>query len=213
MSKDATRAIDPRFDARFQRGYASDAAAPAPPEAEADARAAAPPPTAPDTRTPRAEAPPRTVPAHPVPRPAPGIRSPEATAQRPVAQVTHEQHHVDLLAEMGFVADAADEHADPGMRRREPAKEEQDLPVDSVPQRARFWIALGASVAFVVAGAALTWNAMNSQMSPTGRMGMGDQVTQQMMQSLGAGLVQAGSLGAIVVLAIWAVSGLRRSAS
>jgi hypothetical protein len=205
MSDEAARGIDPRFDPRFQRGYTPDAATPAFAE------------------------------------PAPVVRAepsaPERRIAPPAARISHEQHHADLLAEIGFAADSTDAHADrsmfaagaasaPAPSSAEPAPPAGDAghrpPAGAVAPTApaapasrhsvlRFSIALAASFVFVVIGAALYWNAMNEQMRPSGRFSVSDSLTQQMILALGTGLLQAGALGAIVVLAVWAVTGLRRA--
>ncbi|MFF2370510.1 hypothetical protein [Agromyces sp. NPDC058110] len=110
-------------------------------------------------------------------------------------------------------------HSDLGMRAGEGAGDddfvvEPELESESPFVRhpaLRYWTALAISVVFVVVGAWLSWNMTRERMSPSGTMA--DQAEAQAFLSavaaLSAGLVQAGALGTVVVLAVWALQSAR----
>ncbi|MGI9825398.1 hypothetical protein [Agromyces sp. Marseille-Q5079] len=201
MSKDAARGIDPRFDPRFQRGYTPDAAEPMRPDAAPVA--ADPVPVV------------RGTPAQPASRAAPDARPATAIVPPSVAATAHRNDdHVDLLTQIGFAG--AEAHADQGIPPGPPSTTAPSpaprqpgagLPVSTptVLPRRGFWIALGASVAFVLGGVALYWNLNYEQMRPMNVTSSDGQVLLQAGMALATGMMQAGVLGIVVVLAIWAV--------
>ncbi|KQM82249.1 hypothetical protein [Agromyces sp. Leaf222] len=228
MSNEAARGIDPRFDPRFQRGYKTDAAAAA---RAAERRRPDAPPTAEEAALfgPR-------PPGAPPERPTPRI---EAAAPFAPTRVSEPDHAATLLAYFGpkagaeattsYAAEAQSQgriepspleqalHADDGMGAHDDFVVEPE-PLSESPfvrhPSLSFWVALAASAAFVIAGVVLTWNVNLEQMRPTGRMaGAESQAFLSALSALAIGLVQAGALGVVVVLAMWAVQSRRRRTS
>lgn len=233
MSNEAARGIDPRFDPRFQRGYTPDAAATASPQASVAEAATEPALAEPAAgrASQRRETGIRAEPA--VGR---EVRPPERVV-RP--DQLDDDHAAALLAYFGPPADRAAapdaaesdepqhrgrigpspapaEPAGSGFDRRHgehvdvDADSENESPFVRHPSLA-FWVALAASIGFVVVGVVVSWNVSLEQMRPTGRMsGAETQAFLSALSALGMGLVQAGALGTVVVLAIWAVQSGRR---
>jgi len=189
VSDGATPRIDPRFDPRFQRGYVPDAA---------------PPASAPE----------------PVPPPAPQV---------PPARVTEGEADdtgaslLELLAQTeprrlarADRESAADQPADGVPAHSDPAHVERvadAAPTDPEGQdqrRARwFWIALAACVLFVVVGIALFWNGASDRSMFRAAPASLEGAFNQFSMTLAPGLVQAGVLGAVAVLVVWAITGRR----
>ena len=194
MSEGPAAGIDARFDPRFQRGYEPDAAA-----AQQATDAAAQPVVATPSRhddiaAPIAQAAP-SAPSEPVPSVAsvPSVAAdpepPRGGAQRTVA------------------ADAA---SDP----RPPVDADDDDPFAAEEEEERLtptrwmWIALGACVAFVVVGAVAFWVQASDPSNYIGGVREGiDETFRLIVNTLAPALVQAGLLGIVVVLVVWAVRG------
>lgn len=190
-----TAGIDPRFDPRFQRGYVPDAAA---------AMSASVPPAAPTGSASAPDADTATS-----DDPAAAILGLLAHAQgERLARTRHERDDADA------VDDERVEHDSPAFTwGLGPQPQPQPLPqpeLDASPTR-WFWIALSACIAFVVVGVALFWNGASDRSTfmtaPSGVEG----VFSQFSMMLAPALVQAGTIGAVAVLVIWAIRG-RRSA-
>jgi hypothetical protein len=76
--------------------------------------------------------------------------------------------------------------------------------------RARwFWIALAACVVFIVVGGALFWNGASDRSMFTSAPSGLEGAFNQFSMSLAPALVQAGVLGSVVVLVVWAITGRR----
>ena len=70
------------------------------------------------------------------------------------------------------------------------------------------WIALGACVAFVVVGAVAFWVQASDPSNYIGGVRAGiDETFRLIVNTLAPALVQAGLLGIVVVLVVWAVRG------
>lgn len=184
MAQDAGRGIDPRFDARFQRGYDG---ATTPAEApDSQGRPAGPPPAA----------------AH--------------VSEAPVADDAATAQNRPLL-DLGEDAVATTDATIPTARRA-PAGDPAPIPAEPLePTRfrpaPRLWIALVASLGFIVVGAGVLWTLVSDPDFFMGRAGSAEeQAVMQFMMNLAPGFVQAGVVGVIVVLVAWAV-GARRAGS
>jgi hypothetical protein len=186
VSEGTVPGIDPRFDPRFQRGYVADAAAPAslPPTA----------PTTPSVSPARAADPPADDPAAAIlellakaeaQRLTPSGREPDDPADDPAGVEP-------VAAPVAFTE----------------ADHEQEPVVEMSPSR-WLWIAIGACVSFVVLGSVLFWvQASDPATFMGGRAGI-DETVRAMVSALSPALVQAGVLGVVVVLVVWAVRGRR----
>ena len=164
-----TADIDPRFDARFQRGYAGE---------HAQAR---PEPTA----------------------------SPPADAMRPEAPRSAQQ---DEPAELIRALVADREASDP-----RPTTIPESMPavhlldVEREVGRARqvptgrLWMGLAASLLLVVVGLALVWNAATDRSVYTGTASGSEGDAIRFLASVAPGFIQAGALGCVVVLVVWAL--------
>lgn len=220
MSNEATRGIDPRFDPRFQRGYVPDAAA----------LAADPPPAAVVAEPPAARA--AAVPS--ASRPADPRDRPADPRDRPAdADPADDDHAAALLAYFGPEAGAAPAVAT-ASAAAQPSPRVGPPPTSSAPRAdaapspefvvepepvsespfvrhpsLRFWLGLAASTSFVIVGTFLYWNVNIQQMR--GSMDVDGQAVLQASGALATGLAQAGALGVVVVLAVWAASSGRRS--
>ncbi|GAA1955373.1 hypothetical protein [Agromyces allii] len=222
MSDEATREIDPRFDPRFQRGYVPDAAGSAQPTATF---------ARPSAETPAARA--DDGPARAASAQSPAIAS--SAPARSTTTADDADHAAALLAYFAPEADpqaaAAPEVAAPGapparaatyigpppshaVSGMNAAPADSDFVVEPEPVSESpfvrhpalgFWVVLGTSLGFVVAGAVLTWNINYAQMSGRMTLPSEGQAFINAMSALGAGLVQAGVLGIVVVLAVQAV--------
>lgn len=183
MSEKAEPGIDPRFDPRFQRGYVPDAAPPS------RARGT-------DGRAGDDDAALGELFAH-VER---GAVDGEATdAVRATDDPTPEARAHDDPAEAGQLAAAA-----------APAGPEPDPGTGvGAPSTRWFWIALAACLAFIVVGVALFWNGASDRAmfraAPSGLEG----AFNQFSMTLAPGLVQAGVIGVVIVLVMWALTGRR----
>lgn len=169
-----TADIDPRFDARFQRGYAGE-------HAESQ-----PEPTA----SPQADAM-RPEPPRPAPQDDPAeliralVADHEAPDPRPMT-IPESMPAVDLLDE-----------PEVGRARQVPT--------------GRLWMGLAASLLLVVVGLALVWNAATDRSVYTGTASGSEGDAIRFLASVAPGFIQAGALGCVVVLVVWAV--LARSTS
>jgi hypothetical protein len=192
VSEGTVPGIDPRFDPRFQRGYAPDRAA------------------MPDAR----EVPP-AVPTAPAP-PAPLPHVAKAEADDPAAAILDLLAHAEaqrLAPSRRKADDPADERAaavEPDAAHvafTEPDHEPE--PVVEVSPTRWLWIAIGACVSFVVLGSLLFWvQASDPATFMGGRAGI-DETVRAMVSALSPALVQAGVLGVVAVLVVWAVRGRR----
>jgi hypothetical protein len=164
-----TADIDPRFDARFQRGYAGEHAG------------VQPEPTASPPEDAMRPEPPRPAPQD---DPADLIRAlvadREASDPRPTT-IPGSMPAVDLL----------DEGPEVGGARRVPT--------------GRLWMGLAASLLLVVAGLALVWNAATDRSVYTGTASGSEGDAIRFLASVAPGFIQAGALGCVVVLVVWAV--------
>lgn len=164
-----TAGIDPRFDARYQRGYSGGhAESQAEPTVSTPADAERPQPARPD----------------PEDDPADLIRAlvadPEASDPRPTT-IPESMPPIDRLDE-----------------EPEPAR------ADRVPT-GRLWIGLAASLLLVIAGLALVWNAATDRSVYTGTSSGSEGDAIRFLASVAPGFIQAGALGCVVVLVVWAV--------
>ncbi|GAA1839109.1 hypothetical protein [Agromyces salentinus] len=215
MSDEAARAIDPRFDPRYQRGYTPGVheVPTAVPEAPREAQRVEREPGGRAAATEAAVA-----------------RKPQRGDTAIVSDEQAHDHAAALLAYFGRETGseavgstggpprgarieappaAAGQYADSGMAELldasvTDAEHESESPFVRHPSLA-FWVSLASSIAFVLIGAVLYWNVNLEQMQPGGRIGGEDQAFLSTMHALGLGLVQAGVLGIVVVLALWSV--------
>lgn len=199
MSEGSATGIDPRFDPRFQRGYAhdppetalgdddgapTDAAAPRPRE-EADPRAA-----------PAVSFPPSASPADTSSSPAPADPSLDG---RPSTSPLGSAPDAAVLAEGGPV-DVDDAPDDP-------------LVDQSLSPTRWLWIALAACAAFVVVGCVAFWVQASDPSNYIGGVRAGlDESVRLVINAMAPALVEAGLVGIVAVLVTWAVTG-RRAAS
>jgi hypothetical protein len=192
VGESSARQIDPRFDPRFQRGFVPDAAAPM--EAAMDA---ADRPAAPASRTSASAS--RfgdardTPPESSVTPGGAGSTNREAGGQGGERQAsnaaTEEPAHSDTQAEP-------------------PA--EGDQPIEGSGIR-WFWIAIGACLAFVVVGSILYWVQASDPLLYTGSSRSRiDETISLVVTALSPAFVQAGVLGTVAVLVIWAARAARR---
>jgi hypothetical protein len=216
--------IDPRFDPRFQRGYVPDATAPGPDPI-------------PSHRPPDRAAPVTgfgdsvDTPQGPVATRGEAVESPNpVTDTEGVTDAGAADAGADdpAAAILGLLAHAQAERfarADPERDvtpaddwRAEPdspaftqaAQPEHDAePMVNASPANWFWIALAACVVFIVVGVALFWNGASDRSMFTGiRSGL-EGAFNQFSMILAPGLVQAGVLGSVVVLVVWAITGRR----
>jgi hypothetical protein len=202
-----TAGMDPRFDPRFQRGYVPDAAARPDP---------IPSQRAPDRAAPvtgfgdSVDTPPRLVATR-----GGAVESPNpVTETERVTDATAADAGADdpaaALREM--LVHAQGERLDASGRDAGAGQDQPQLDagpvVDASPAR-WFWIALAACILFVVVGVALFWNGASDRTTfmtaPSGVEG----VFHQYSMMLAPALVQAGTIGAVAVLVIWAIRGRR----
>jgi hypothetical protein len=188
VSDGAVPDIDPRFDPKFQRGYVPDAAAPAP--------------------------------APPGP-PAPALNADAATPDDPAAEILGLLAHAqaERLARESQERDdpdtVEDQRAGPGSPAFTWTVEPQVQPqpdaapiVHASPTR-WFWIALAAWVVFVMVGIALFWNGASDRSMFTAAPSSLEGAFTQFSMAIAPALVQAGTIGAIAVLVMWAITGRR----
>ncbi|ANJ25611.1 hypothetical protein [Agromyces aureus] len=227
MSDEATRAIDPRFDPRFQRGYVPDVAGgarakvrreptDAPTEVETELFGPRSAVTSDRRPAPLTAAPPKPEADHAAALLAYFAPEEPTVPNPPTEPGPRSDPAPNPPTDLGPASGGITSHSESGMRR-----EVDDGFVEPEPEsespfvRHRwlgFWVALAASIAFVVGGAVLYWNVSLEQMSPSGRIA-GAAETQAFLSALyalGIGLVQAGALGIVVVLALGAVMSARR---
>jgi hypothetical protein len=211
VSEGTVPGIDPRFDPRFQRGYVSDADAPVPMPDTREAPLAA-------TTTPAQPAPP-AAPAQPAPParvaeaddPAAAIHGLLAHAE--TRRLTRPGREPDDSAE-GHSAHGAAAGDDPAevesafTRVASRGSEPEPAP-DTSPTR-WLWTAIGACVSFVVLGSVLFWVQASDPATFLGSRAGIDETVRAIVSALSPALVQAGVLGVVVVLVIWAVRGRRR---
>ena len=69
----------------------------------------------------------------------------------------------------------------------------------------RLWIGLAASLLLVIAGLALVWNAATDRSVYTGTSSGSEGDAIRFLASVAPGFIQAGALGCVVVLVVWAV--------
>jgi hypothetical protein len=170
--------IDPRFDPRFQRGYAPDSAEVTDSGASADGpdRMAGGDAAEGVTAAPPSPAPARADSPNPV-EPTP----PEAA--RPLDPV------------------AADVPVPEGGDSSQPEDE------GGVASATRWlWVALASCAAFTAIGALLYWNLANDQQRFMGAIGTPPEEAFRLFATvLSPALVQAGVVGMVIVLAVWVV--------
>jgi hypothetical protein len=187
VTHDAGPRIDPRFDARFQRGY--DGTSPPDPASDAPSRPAAVP-DAPEVAPTRSEA---TAPDVPVDDAASAV-------ERPVAGFGS-----DAVA----TTDATNSTAEgPSAAAPAPTPPEPLEPAEPAgfSAGARLWIALAVSVAFIVVGTGVLWALVSDSDYFMGRVGSAsEQAGLQFTMNIAPGFVQAGVVGVVVVLVAWAV--------
>ncbi|WP_143109732.1 hypothetical protein [Agromyces sp. CF514] len=114
-------------------------------------------------------------------------------------------------ARIGPPPSAIGEHADPGMHSErgdarfvvEP-EPESESPFVRHPSL-RYWVALVASIGFVLTGAVLYWNINLMQMSGMMTLSSEEQALQSAVYSLSSGFMQAGVVGVVLVVGLWAV--------
>ena len=195
MSENTVPRIDPRFDPRFQRGYDPDVAAWAPNDAAVSAPMDAASPADAAGSTP--PAPPVSSRAHDQSRPQVGDDPAEAIRA--------------LVASAWDARPDAPAAADPPDRRPQAAHgESESIPSpNGRPPIGRLWIALGSSIALVLVGWVLLWNAVSDPRWYTGSGTGIDAEFTQFFLSVAPGLMQAGAIGCVAVLATWAVLGRR----
>ncbi|MDR6905502.1 hypothetical protein J2X63_001188 [Agromyces sp. 3263] len=69
----------------------------------------------------------------------------------------------------------------------------------------RLWMSLAASLLLVIAGLALVWNAATDRSVYTGTATGSEGDAIQFLSTVAPGFIQAGALGCVVVLVVWAV--------
>lgn len=181
MTQDAGPGIDPRFDARYQRGY-DGATAPAEVSVPQSAPAAAAPTAA-------------------YANDAPVADDAASAADRPIADLGDDA--VATTDATTSIAEGAPAAA-PGPTPAEPPEPR------GFRSAARLWIALAASVGCIVVGAGVLWALVSDPEFFMGRAGSAEeQAVMQFMMSLAPGFVQAGVVGIVVVLVAWAVTARR----
>jgi hypothetical protein len=195
VGESSARQIDPRFDPRFQRGFVPDAAAPMEAGMDAADRRAEPASrtSAPASRFGDA----RDTPPESSVTPGGAARSTNREAGRREGErqaphaATEEPAHTDTQAE--------------------PAAE-GDQPIEDDGSDSRwFWIAIGACLAFVVVGSILYWVQASDPWLYTGSSRSRiDETISLVVTALSPAFVQAGVLGTVAVLVIWAARGARR---
>jgi hypothetical protein len=193
-----TAGIDPRFDPRFQRGYVPDAAA---------AMSAPVPPL----RAPTVSASAPNADSAASDDPAAAILGLLAHAQaEQLARTGHERDDADAVDDERVEPDspAFTWAVEPQLRPQLQPQLDAGPVVDASPAR-WFWIALAACILFVVVGVALFWNGASDRTTfmtaPSGVEG----VFYQYSMMLAPALVQAGTIGAVAVLVMWAIRGRR----
>lgn len=122
---------------------------------------------------------------------APASEDPALEAPNPDARAD------DHPAEVGLVAPVA-----------VPAEPESEADVD-VPSTRWFWIALGACAVFIVVGVALFWNGASDRSMFRGAPSGLEGAFNQFSMTIAPGLVQAGVIGVVAVLVMWAITGRR----
>jgi hypothetical protein len=208
MSETDARRLDPRYDARFQRGYAGEGR----PDAAADASetvesphavpqpaetVAAPAEAAREPAPPAPSLAPEREPA--APAPAPALEPPEPSALAALADPASASEPLPGPAPTVVAGDGA------------AARDEQDAPADS--RRPDFWF-LGAWVlagGALLIGAALYWSGIMAQdfFGPTDES---DRLLQLAGFTIGPALVQVGLLGLVGLLGWAGVRHARASA-
>lgn len=180
-----SRDIDPRFDPRFQRGYVPDVAAP--------------------MSEPVAPSPPR----RPVAAPAAGADDVADPAPAILGLLAHAQAERPARSDRESVdGDPTDgEQAERDSPAFDRAVEAQQAAADVSTRW--FWIALGACLVFIVVGVALFWNGASDRSMFRGASSGLEGAFYQFSMALAPGLVQAGVIGVVAVLVMWAITGRR----
>lgn len=183
MSEGSATGIDPRFDPRFQRGYAHDRPeATSPADAGATDAAALPPREEADPRAAlTAAAAPLMSPVADPPSGVPPANGPDAVPEGGPADVDDAPD--DLLVDQ------------------------------SLSPTRWLWIALAACAAFVVVGCVAFWVQASDPSNYIGGVRAGlDESVRLVINAMAPALVEAGLVGIVAVLVTWAVTG-RRAAS
>jgi uncharacterized membrane protein YgcG len=197
VSGNPEREIDPRFDPRFQRGY--------------DPAGSGPDATGPDATGPDATE--SDVPGADTTAEDDGVdRVIRALRERNDPPTAPPVDEVDGPADPRTPAEPAepDEPAEPGDRTQAADPIE---PARTAWSGVRwFWIAIGACLAFIVVGSLMYWNTVADPRRYTGPIGSGiDETIRMVITALAPALVEAGVLGIVIVLAVWAFRGRRSS--
>ncbi len=191
---DGKARYDPRYDPRFQRGYVgSEADAPphAIPRAEADL-AFAPPPPAPPGPTQAGDA---------------VVVLRDAGARRPVVDdrtgaIPASSSPTDADGTAASPAHGDADRVDPA------AAAPSDEDAESWSVNRWLWIALGSCLAFVIVGTVAMWVSVSDPDVYRGGPSVGfDETMRLMINYVAPALVQAGIVGAVVVLVTWAIRG------
>lgn len=195
MSETDARRLDPRYDARFQRGYAGEGR----PDAAADASETVESPHAVPQPAETVAAPAEAAREPAPPAPAPALEPPEPSALAALADPASASEPLPGPAPTVVAGDGA------------AARDEQDAPADS--RRPDFWF-LGAWVlagGALVIGAALYWSGIMAQdfFGPTDES---DRLLQLAGFTIGPALVQVGLLGLVGLLGWAGVRHARASA-
>lgn len=183
MTHDAAPRIDPRFDPRFQRGYDG---VPTPADLSAPPAAkgaASDSPAVDDT--------------------APLPHRPTADLDGSAVKTTGAATSTEAQTTTGAPAAVAG--------APEPPETHEPIRFGAA---ARLWIALAASVGFVAVGAGVLWAIVSDPGFFMGRVGsVEEQAVMRFVMDLAPGFVQAGMVGVIVVLVVWAVRARRADSS
>ena len=197
---DGKARYDPRYDPRFQRGYVgSEADAPphAMPQTESDL-AFAPPPAATPSATPAGDA---------------DLVLRDAGARRPVvddrtAAIPASSSPTDADGTAESPAHGYADRVDPA------AAAPSDEDAESWSVNRWLWMALGSCLTFVIVGTVAMWVSVSDPDVYRGSPSVGfDETMRLMINYVAPALVQAGIVGAVVVLVIWAIRGSRIGAA
>lgn len=221
---DSKERLDPRYDPRYQRGYVggeADVPFPAIPHPESTPQPEfVPPPQVPpaahavvvlrdaDSPRPLPEGRARAVPA---PSPAAEADGPAATSAPATIADDADRSGADRASDERTDADETDADragAAAAARARSAAVAPADGGIASWPANVWLWIAFGACLAFVVVGSWAIWSQVSDPRNYLGSVSVGvDESLRLLVSYLAPALVQAGVVGAVVVLATWAIRG------
>jgi len=209
MAEGNVTGVDPRYDPRFQRGYSG--------TGDTDVPGASPRPQPAPSSQPQRESleelerrasertAPKRVPELPSrsfePR-TPVNGTDPATRSREGAQAG------ESTRRGGSNGDEAAGHSDDPPADPTAGAPVQQLEAPSSSAR-WFWIAIGACVGFIVVGSLLHWvQASDPGIYGGGAMGT-DETTRMFLSAITPAMVQAGVIGAVAVLVVWATRGTR----